>query len=531
MNAEKTINKTDFLVIGSGIAGLSFALHTANYFKDATITIVTKNEKNECNTKYAQGGISTVWNKTVDSFEQHIEDTLIAGDGLCDQKVVKMVVESAPERLQELIDWGTQFDKTNNGTFSLGREGGHSQDRVLHHKDITGAEIERALLQQVESKKNITLLPYHFAIDLITEHQLKQKQTKREEKITCYGAYVLDEKKNCVKTFSAKVTMLATGGNGQVYSTTTNPVIATGDGITMAYRAKAEIEDMEFIQFHPTALYNPGEYPAFLISEAVRGEGAILRDFYGKKFMYKYDTRGELASRDIVARAIDSELKKSGAPNVFLDCTHIDYDVFIKHFPNINEKCLTLGIDVRKDFIPVCPAQHYICGGVAVNKKAKTSIKNLYASGEVTRSGLHGANRLASNSLLEGLVFSYNAFKNLTKTFDKIKADVNVPVWNDSGVVKNMEKVLITHDRNEVKTIMSNYVGIVRSNERLIRAERKLRVLYEDNKRLYDHSELSTDLCELRNLITTAYLITQFSKSRKENKGGFYNADLIKKEL
>ena len=531
MNAEKKIHQTDFLVIGSGIAGLSFALKTANQFKDASITIVTKNEINECNTKYAQGGISSVWNKTVDSFEQHIQDTLIAGDGICDEKIVEMVVKDSPSRLLELIDWGTNFDKTKDGTYALGREGGHSQDRILHHKDITGAEIERALIEQVKNAENITLLTYHYAIDLITEHQVKKKKTNRTGKITCFGAYVLDEKKNIVKTFSAKVTMLATGGNGQVYSTTTNPIVATGDGIAMAYRAKAEISDVEFIQFHPTALYNPGEYPAFLISEAVRGEGAILRDFNGERFMHKYDEREELASRDIVARAIDTELKKSGTHNVFLDCTHIDFAEFKKHFPNITEKCLSLGIDVRKDYIPVCPAQHYICGGVNINKNGKTSIKNLYASGEVTRSGLHGANRLASNSLLEGLVFSHNAVLNLIKRFPKIKSPNRVPEWNDSGVVKNMEKVLITHDRNEVKTIMSNYVGIVRSNERLLRAERRLKGLYEDNKRLYDHSELSTDLCELRNLITTAYLITQFSKNRKENKGGFFSADLIKKEL
>ncbi|WP_299528156.1 L-aspartate oxidase [uncultured Lutibacter sp.] len=531
MNAEKKVHKTDFLIIGSGIAGLSFALKTATHFKNASITIVTKNKKNECNTKYAQGGISTVWNKTVDSFEQHIQDTLIAGDGICNEDIVKMVIEDAPTRLKELIDWGVNFDKNKKGEYSLGREGGHSQDRVLHHKDITGAEIERALIEQVEKAKNINFLTYHYAIDLITEHQVTKKRITRKEKTTCFGAYVLDEKKNKVKTFSAKVTMLATGGNGQVYSTTTNPVVATGDGIAMAYRAKAEISDLEFIQFHPTALYNPGEYPAFLISEAVRGEGAILRDYHGKRFMQRYDDREELASRDIVARAIDNELKKSGTPNVYLDCTHLDYDAFKKHFPNITEKCLTLGIDIRKDYIPVCPAQHYICGGININKKAKTSIKNLYASGEVTRSGLHGANRLASNSLLEGIVFSHNAFYNLTKRFHKIEFPTNVPQWNDSGVVKNMEKILITHDRNEVKTIMSNYVGIVRSNERLLRAEKRLLNLYEDNKRLYDHSELSTDLCELRNLITTAYLITQFSKNRKDNKGGFYNADLIKKEL
>jgi L-aspartate oxidase len=527
MNAEKKIVKTDFLVIGSGISGLSFALKIATNFKDATVTIVTKNEKSESNTKYAQGGIATVWDKTVDSFEQHIQDTLVAGDGICNEKIVRMVIKEAPDRLQELIDWGTQFDKTKDGDYSLGREGGHSQDRILHHKDITGAEIERALIEQVDQAENIEFLTHHYAIDLITEHQVKNKLTFRQEKITCFGAYILDEQENTVKTISAKITMLASGGSGQVYSATTNPSVATGDGIGMAYRAKAEISDIEFIQFHPTALYNPGEYPAFLISEAVRGEGAVLRDYSGKRFMHKYDKREELASRDIVARAIDSELKKSGSPNVYLDCTHLDYDAFKKHFPNITEKCLSLGIDVRKDFIPVSPAQHYMCGGVNINKKSKTSLKNLYACGEVTKSGLHGGNRLASNSLLEGIVFAHNAFKNLTKRFSKIEFPKNVPVWNDSGVVKNMEKVLITHDRNEVKTIMSNYVGIVRSNERLLRAERKLSVLYEDNKRLYDHSELSVDLCELRNLITTAYLITQFSKNRKENRGGFYSADLV----
>ena len=527
MNAEKKLHKIDFLVIGSGIAGLSFALKVANQFKNDSVTIITKDEKSESNTKYAQGGIATVWNRTVDSFEQHIKDTLVAGDGICDEKIVKMVIEDAPDRLQELIDWGTELDKSTDGHYALGREGGHSQDRILHHKDITGAEIERALIEQVDKAENITFLTHHYAIDLITEHQIKRQKTKRKEKITCFGAYVLDVKKNIVKTFSAKVTMLATGGNGQVYITTTNPAVATGDGIGMAYRAKAEISEVEFIQFHPTALYNRGEYPAFLISEAVRGEGAILRDFHGNRFMQNYDERQELASRDIVARAIDNELKKSGAPHVYLDCTHLNYDSFQNHFPNITEKCMTLGIDVRKDYIPVAPAQHYICGGVNITKKAKTSLKNLYACGEVTRTGLHGANRLASNSLLEGIVFAHRAFDNLTRRYHKIKTPVNVPLWNDSGVIKNMEKVLISHDRNEVKTIMSNYVGIVRSNERLLRAERKLRVLYEDNKRLYDHSELSVDLCELRNLITTAYLITQFSKKRKENRGGFFSADLV----
>lgn len=529
MLADKKIISTDFLVIGSGISGLTFALKTATEFKDAKITIVTKDEQSESNTKYAQGGIATVYNKTVDTFEQHINDTLIAGDGLCDEDVVKMVIGDAPKRLQELIDWGTQFDENENGGYDLGREGGHSQNRILHHTDITGAEIERALLAQVNALENIDFLTHHYAIDLITEHQVKKTKTKRNGKVSCYGAYVLDEKNAIVKTFVSKFTVLASGGNGQVYETTTNPVVATGDGIGIAYRAKAEISEMEFIQFHPTALFNPGEYPAFLISEAVRGFGAKLRDYDGNFFMHNYDEREELASRDIVARAIDNELKKSGKSHVYLDCTQLDQHKFKEHFPNITEKCASLNIDVEKDYIPVVPASHYICGGVNVNKNAKTSIKKLYACGEVTRTGLHGGNRLASNSLLEGLVYAHRAFLNVSKKYHKAKMPNDIPVWNDSGVVKNMEKILIAHDRNEVKTIMTNYVGIVRSNERLKRAEKKLRVLYEDNKRLYDYSELSVDLCELRNLITTAYLITQFSKKRTENCGGFYSLDCISK--
>ena len=423
----------DFLIIGSGISGLSFALKVANKFKESKVVIVTKDEKSESNTKYAQGGIASVYNKTVDSFEQHIQDTLVAGDGLCDEEVVKMVVENAPERLNELIEWGTKFDKNEKGEYDLGREGGHSQNRILHHTDITGAEIERALLAQVNALPNIDFLTHHYAIDLITEHQVKQKRTKRNSKISCFGAYVLDDKASKVKTFASKFTVLASGGNGQVYETTTNPVVATGDGIGIAYRAKAEISEMEFIQFHPTALYNPGEYPAFLVSEAVRGFGAKLRDYNGNFFMHNYDEREELASRDIVARAIDNELKKSGAPHVYLDCTHIDYKAFEKHFPNITEKCMSLGIDVRKDYIPVSPAQHYICGGVNVNKKAKTSLKNLYASGEVTRSGLHGANRLASNSLLEALVYTHNIYNYLCENPVSVKHQ-SIPDWKYASI-------------------------------------------------------------------------------------------------
>jgi L-aspartate oxidase len=527
MLPNNKIISTDVLVIGSGISGLTFAIKTATAFKDAKVTIITKDEQSESNTKYAQGGIATVYNKTVDSFQQHIDDTILAGDGLCDEEIVKMVIEDAPERLDELIRWGTKFDENEKGDYDLGREGGHSQNRILHHTDITGAEIERALLNQVNALSNIEFLTHHYSIDLITEHQVKNKKTKRNGKVSCFGAYVIDIKEDKVKTFISKFTVLASGGNGQVYETTTNPTVATGDGIGIAYRAKAEISEMEFIQFHPTALYNPGEYPAFLVSEAVRGFGAKLRDYDGALFMHKYDERGELASRDIVARAIDNELKKSGRPHLYLDCTQLDQQKFKEHFPNITEKCASLNIDVKKDFIPVVPASHYICGGVNVNKNAKTSIKKLYACGEVSRTGLHGGNRLASNSLLEGLVYAHRAFLNISKKYNKAKMPKDIPVWNDSGVIKNMEKILIAHDRNEVKTIMTNYVGIVRSNERLKRAEKKLRVLYEDNKRLYDHSELSVDVCELRNLITTAYLITQFSKKRTKNCGGFYSLDCL----
>lgn len=525
MGLEKNKIETDVLVIGSGVAGLTFALKMAVQFPDYTVTIVTKDTKDESNTRYAQGGIATVYNKAVDSFEQHIQDTLIAGDGLCDEEVVKMVIEEAPARLNELIEWGTKFDKNKEGEYDLGREGGHSQNRILHHTDMTGSEIERALLFQVNAQKNITFLTYHFAIDFITEHQVFKTKTQRNQNITCYGAYVLDEKENIVKTFVSKYTLLASGGAGQVYESTTNPVIATGDGIGMAYRAKAEIKEMEFIQFHPTALFNPNEYPAFLISEAVRGFGGKLKDIEGNSFMHLYDKREELASRDIVARAIDNELKKSGSNHVYLDCTHIDIDKFKAHFPNIYEKCASLGIHIEKDMIPVVPAAHYICGGVSVNKNGKTSLKNLYACGEVTRTGLHGGNRLASNSLLEGLVFAHNAFTEIKDFFTQQKMPENIPIWDNKGTTKNLEKVLTTHDKHEVKTIMTNYVGIVRSNERLVRAEKRLRILYEDNKNLYNKSELSVDLCELRNLITTAYLITQFSLQRTENAGGFYNVD------
>lgn len=515
---------TDYLVIGSGIAGLTYALRVAHQDKSAKVIIVTKAEKSESNTKYAQGGIATVHDLGIDSFEQHIKDTLIAGDGLCDENVVKMVVEEGPDRLQELIDWGVQFDENNIGEFDLGKEGGHSQNRILHHKDITGHEIERALLATVAKTANISILEKHYAIDFITEHHTNKEEYPKE--VTCFGAYVLEADTNLVKTIVSKITMVASGGMGQAYTTTTNPLIATGDGIGMAYRAKALIEDVEFIQFHPTALYQmPQESPAFLISEAVRGFGAKLRNSKGEFFMKKYDAREELASRDIVARAIDTELKATGASHVYLDCSHLPYKKFKKHFPNILDKCKSLGIDIRIDWIPVATAAHYICGGIKVDKDGKTSIKNLYACGECTATGLHGANRLASNSLLEALVYSYRSFVDSTQTIDSIAINQAVPEWDTTNTSQNNENILITHGRASVQKIMSDYVGIVRSNRRLKSAEKRLSVIYEETEELYKESIISIELCELRNLITTASLICKHSLQRKENRGGFYNKD------
>lgn len=525
--------KTDFLIIGSGIAGLSYALKVANHYKEASVTLVTKAEKEESNTKYAQGGIATVTNMDTDSFEEHIQDTVIAGDGLCDEEVVRMVVEEAPDRLKELIDWGTQFDKTKQGEYSLGKEGGHSKNRILHHKDITGYEIGRALLDEVEKTPNITTLENHFAVDFITDHHILkakgfEKTVTHKDKITCYGAYVLDEHTQKIKTITAKSTLLAAGGSGQVYGTTTNPKIATGDGIAMAYRAKAKIQDIEFIQFHPTALHQePAQSPAFLITEAVRGEGGILRNSDGERFMEKYDHRLELAPRDIVARAIDTELKNTGEDFVHLDCTHIDKEHFINHFPNITKKCKSLGIDVHNDYIPVTPAAHYICGGVAVNMDGETSIQNLYACGECSRTGLHGANRLASNSLIEAIVYSHKSFEHIVRKFDKLVFREDIPLWDDTNTSLNQEKILITHDRKDIQKIMSNYVGIVRSDIRLKKAANRLEILYQENKELYKTAKLSVPICELRNLITNSYLIIKSSMERSENKGGFYSKDCL----
>lgn len=518
--------QTDVLIIGSGIAGLSFAIKVAKKFPDQSVTVITKADDSESNTKYAQGGIAVVHDEITDSFDKHIADTLRAGDGLCAPDVVELVVREGPERLEEIIAWGIEFDQDASGNLALGKEGGHTAKRIIHYKDVTGLQVEKGLLLQVSKLHNITLLSHHFSIDLITEHHFQRKISRPEPGITCYGAYVLDEQTCRIEKYLAKVTMLATGGSGQVYRTTTNPVIATGDGVAMAYRAMASVKDMAYVQFHPTAFYSQDDNPAFLITEAIRGHGAYLRTKDGERFMLRYDDRGELASRDIVAQAIDNELITRGDECVYLDCTHFKEEDFLVHFPNIYEKCLSKGIDIRRELIPVVPAAHYQCGGIEVNSFGETSVSNLYACGECSRTGLHGANRLASNSLLEAIVFAHRCFLDVEKKLQDISMPRNIPDWNAEGTIVPKEQILITHNRKELRDLMSDYVAIVRSNERLTRALRRTQVLFEETERLYQGAVLSPQLCELRNLITIAYLITRDSLDKKENKGTFYNIDL-----
>lgn len=515
------ITKTDFLVIGSGIAGLSYALKVAEYGK---VTLITKATEDESNTKYAQGGIAAVMYEP-DSYEKHINDTLIAGDGLCDEAVVRMVVTESTARIKELIEWGARFDKRPDGEYSLAKEGGHSEHRILHHKDHTGYEIERALLHQVHSHSNISVLPHHFAIDILTQHHLGKEVNSRTEGIECYGAYVLDEKTGEVETILALQTMIATGGAGHVYATTTNPIIATGDGIAMVYRAKGKVENMEFIQFHPTSLYLPSEHPSFLITEAMRGAGAILKTKDGEEFMLRYDSRGNLAPRDIVARAIDNEMKIRGDEYVYLDCRHIPLQELVDHFPNIYKKCLSIGLDISKDMIPVVPAAHYLCGGIKVDEFGRTSIRNLFAAGECSSTGLHGANRLASNSLLEAVVYAHRAAVKSTEQFLDVTYCEQIPAWNAEGTEHPEEMILITQSLKEVQEIMSNYVGIVRSDLRLLRALDRLRIIYRENEDLYQKTTVSVKLCELRNIINVAYIIIKHARQRKESRGLHYSID------
>lgn len=515
----------DFLVIGTGMAGMSFALKVAKHGK---VAILTKSKAEESNTNFAQGGIAAVTYQP-DSYEKHVNDTLIAGDGLCKRQIVELVVSEAPKRIKELIDWGTEFDVKADGNYDLAKEGGHSEHRILHHKDNTGNEIQISLLKKIKEHKNIELLDYHFAIDLITQHHLGYHVTRHHGDIECYGCYALDIRTKQVITILSKTVFLATGGIGNIYHTTTNPTIATGDGIAMTYRAKGLIENMEFVQFHPTSLYEPGKRPSFLITEAIRGFGAVLKTQKGERFMHKYDERACLAPRDIVARAIDNELKLSGDDFVYLDCTHLDDKELINHFPNIYKKCKSIGIDITRDFIPVVPAAHYVCGGVITDENAKTSIKRLFAGGEVSSTGLHGANRLASNSLLEALVFAHRAAQQAIQEFKEYTIKSEVPDWNDEGTSHPEEMILITQEFKELQQIMSNYVGIVRSNLRLKRALDRLDIIYKETEDLYEKSTISPKLCELRNAINVAYIIIKMAKNRRESRGLHYNIDFPEK--
>lgn len=512
----------DYLVIGSGIAGMSFALKVARHSK---VALICKTTLDEANTYFAQGGVASVTNLRVDNFDKHIEDTMIAGDWLSDRDAVEKVVRNAPDQIRELVGWGVDFDKNADGEYDLHREGGHSEFRILHHADNTGAEIQMSLVDRVRTDKNIDVFEHHFAVEIITQHHLGKIVTRRTPDITCYGAYVLNEKTEKVDTFLAKATIMATGGVGACYTTTTNPLIATGDGIAMVYRAKGTVRDMEFIQFHPTALYHPGDRPSFLITEAMRGYGAVLKNADGEEFMHKYDPRLSLAPRDIVARAIDSEMKQSGSDHVYLDVTHKDPEETKRHFPNIYEKCMSLGIDITKDMIPVAPAAHYLCGGIEVDLNGESSIKRLYAIGECSRTGLHGGNRLASNSLIEAVVYADAAAEHSRNAIAGYDFRNDVPDWNDEGTTHPEEMVLITQSAKEVNNIMGYYVGIVRSDLRLNRAWNRLDILYEETEQLFRTSKPTRALCELRNIINIGYLIMRQAMERKESRGLHFTVD------
>jgi len=515
---------TDFLVLGSGIAGLSFAIRAAEL---GTVAMVTKKEKTDSNTNLAQGGIAAVQDQT-DRVEYHISDTLTCGAGLSNEEVVRFVVTEGPERIRELIQWGVEFTRSDEdpGRFDLGREGGHSMRRVLHAKDLTGREIERALHEKAGQNTNIRIFENHIAIDLIMKSAALGRKIEQDR---CLGAYVLDIDGREVHTFRAKFVMLSTGGAGKVYLITTNPDIATADGVAMAYRAGAKIANMEFIQFHPTCLYHP-DAKSFLISEAVRGEGGILKLKSGDTFMEKYHPMKSLAPRDVVAKAIDTELKKSGDDFVLLDITHHKRDFLISRFPNIYEKCLEFGVDMAKDPVPVVPAAHYLCGGVRVNGFGETSISGLFACGEVSCTGLHGANRLASNSLLEAVVYAHRSFMRVTELLTAIQDDlVPIPPWDPRGATESDESVVVSHNWDEIRRCMWNYVGIVRSDKRLERAQRRIDMINREIEEYYRNFIVTRDLLELRNIAVAAKLIVVCARMRKESRGLHYNLDYPEK--
>lgn len=519
---------TDYLIVGSGIAGLSLAINLSEL---GTVSVITKKRKADSNTNYAQGGIASVTAQD-DDFELHIKDTIECGAGLCNEDAVRKIVYEGPEMIKELINFGTNFTK-ENGMLMLGKEGGHSRNRIIHSKDLTGKEIERALLNSISKNKKIKIYEYYFAIDLLTEKNLKKKYNSTKK---CFGIYALNVLNGKVEKIIAGKTILATGGAGQVYLHTTNPAIATGDGIAIGYRAGCKVANMEFIQFHPTAFYDPErsdtQEQVFLITEAVRGAGAVLKTMKGKEFMQKYDKRKSLAPRDIVARAIDNEMKKSGDPFVCLDLKNIGNEKIKKEFPNIYKYCLSKGIDITKEMIPVVPAAHYSCGGLVTDLHGKTNIENLYASGEVAMTGVHGANRLASNSLLEAMVFSNAIYEDLKgktgfakRQPDREKIYDNIYDWSEEGIENNEEWILISHNKKEIKEIMSDYVGIVRNTIRLERALRRIKMMMEEIKDFYEKTKVSVELLELRNLVTVAYLIIISAMKRKESRGLHFMLD------
>ena len=515
--------KTDFLVIGSGIAGLSFALKASNLGR---VTLITKKTKLDTATNRAQGGIAAVLSSD-DTFEMHIEDTLKAGAGLCHEDTVRTVVEGGPERIRELIQLGVSFKKQEHSSDSLdlAREGGHSARRIAHACDLTGHEIETALLSQAASTPNISILENHMAIDLLIASKT-ERTALHPLKDRCLGAYVLDCLEGEIFTCQAKTTVLCSGGAGKVYLYTTNPDIATGDGVAMAYRAGAEIANLEFVQFHPTCLYHH-KAKNFLISEAVRGEGGRLIDKNGRHFMDKYDPRGDLATRDTVARAIDSEMKASGDDSVFLDITHKSANFLKKRFPNIYGTCLSFGIDITKEPIPVVPAAHYMCGGVVTDLSARTSISNLYALGETACTGLHGGNRLASNSLLEAVVFAHRAFEQCEIDWPTLQTQNNQEIteWSSGNAERIEECILITHTWDQIRRLMWNYVGIVRSKKRLLLVQKLLTPIVNEVRQHYHDFLLTSDLIELRNIALIAQLIVHSALERHESRGLHYITD------
>ncbi len=525
------IHTSDFLVMGSGVAGLSFALKVADH---GSVTIITKKNVQHSNTALAQGGVASVFGKT-DSFDLHIADTLAAGDGLCSREVTEIVVKNGPDRIRELMAMGARFNmekgKDSEKQLAMGQEGGHSRKRIVHAHDLTGKEIEQTLACKAKAHENIEILEDRIAVNLITfSTSMRSGLIVRNQTNYCCGAYVLNNKTGEIETFTAKIIFLATGGAGKVYLYTSNPDIATGDGIAMAYRAGASVANLEFVQFHPTCLFHPNA-KNFLISEAVRGEGAVLKDAQGTRFMAKYSPDKELACRDVVARAIDTELKMSGDESVFLDISHKDADFIIGHFPNIYGKCLEFGIDMTKEPIPVVPAAHYMCGGVATDLEGRTDIKGLYAAGETACTGLHGANRLASNSLLEALVYADRASKAAVRD---LNSGVTIPMdrisaWDETGVTDSDEVIVVSHNWDEIRTLMWNYVGIVRSDKRLNRALRRIKNILMEIDEYYWNFRITSDLIELRNLATLADLIIRSALKRKESRGLHYTIDYPEK--